>query len=253
MITVHRIGATPHLPVQGREIFLLFDSDASLNSKVLAALQALAEYLLERGAYVQIIRLPSELDGQKNGVDDLIYRHGPDALTTLVGIAQPAFRIKKTKEGDQHHFHFPRDPEESHFKALLAAAVLGRDHKIRPGVGVMRWNGSYWVHLPGKETKVLGPVLHEFMDSQGWQKRSLGVQNAVLQELVDRIQVPEEQWAPGGLSNFANGTYEQACHRLRGYRRRDYLVGCLPYDFVPNAACPVGSSSSQKHAAVTLL
>lgn len=225
------------LPVQGREIFLLFDSDAALNSKVLAALQALAEYLIERGAHIQIIRLPSELDGQKNGVDDLIYRHGSAALKTLVGIAQPAFRIKKKEGREVYVFHFPRDPEESHFKAVLAAAVLGRDYKIRPGIGVMHWEGSHWVQLPGKETKVMGPVLHQFMDSQGWQKRSLGVQNAVLQELVDRILVQEENWANGGLSNFANGTYEQASGRLRDHRRRDYLVGCLPYDFAPNATC----------------
>jgi len=226
------------IPLQGREVFLLFDSDAALNSKVLAALEALGWALLERGAYVRIIRLPSELDGRKNGVDDLIHRHGPEALRCLVDIAQPAFRVKTTKEGDQHLFQFPRDPEESHFKALLAAAVLRSEYRIRPGVGVMHWCGSHWVHLPGKTTKVLGPVLHRFMDHQGWQKRSLGVQNAVLQELVDRIELPEERWATGGLSNFANGTYEHRSGRLREHRRGDLLLGCLPYDYEPRAVCP---------------
>ena len=69
---------------KGRTVFLIFDSDAATNRKVRQAEKALADHLKGRGADVRIVRLPTEPDGSKNGLDDFLARHGKDALQALM-------------------------------------------------------------------------------------------------------------------------------------------------------------------------
>jgi len=60
------------LPVEDRQIYIVFDSDAAANPQVAAAENALAREFLQRGAHPFIVRLPS-LSGQtKTALDDFI-------------------------------------------------------------------------------------------------------------------------------------------------------------------------------------
>jgi len=78
----------PILPsLDGRRVFICYDSDAVSNPSVGLAERRLANYLRKHGAWVSIVRLPAEPDGSKNGVDDFIVRHGVDALDELVDVA----------------------------------------------------------------------------------------------------------------------------------------------------------------------
>lgn len=81
---------TPLLPIfkalglDGREVFIVFDSDAVTNPNVVAAELRLAQRLTEAGAIVKIARLPSLEDTQKVGLDDYIMLRGVEALKTVL-------------------------------------------------------------------------------------------------------------------------------------------------------------------------
>ncbi|OWK45589.1 DUF3854 domain-containing protein [Fimbriiglobus ruber] len=78
---------------KARRVVVIFDSDAVSNADVRRAERALTDALCRRGADVRIVRLPTKLDGGKNGIDDYLYDQGVNALRQLVADA-PSFRQK---------------------------------------------------------------------------------------------------------------------------------------------------------------
>jgi len=76
----------------GRRVVIVYDSDAATNPNVRWAEWHLAEALAARGAVVAVARLPQEPDGAKNGLDDFLVRHGPEALRAVLDAATPAAR-----------------------------------------------------------------------------------------------------------------------------------------------------------------
>jgi hypothetical protein len=58
------------IPLNGRFVYILFDSDVMLNRKVYAAQKRLQAFLESRGALVILIYLPPAEGGAKQGVDD---------------------------------------------------------------------------------------------------------------------------------------------------------------------------------------
>lgn len=72
-----------------RPVFLAFDSDASSNPMVTAALRALGDQLVQRGADVFQCTLPDVYaDGRKTGLDDLLVEQGPDGLQAVLDDAE---------------------------------------------------------------------------------------------------------------------------------------------------------------------
>lgn len=67
----------------GRETYLVFDSDLKNNSKVLKALYVLAEELSLLGASVFIIFLPDGEDGSKIGLDDYLLSNDAETIYDL--------------------------------------------------------------------------------------------------------------------------------------------------------------------------
>src|SRR5262249_23655191 len=77
------------LPLSGRDVFVVFDSDAATNGSVGRAEQGLAGALQARGARVKLVRLPAA-EGGKVGLDDYLVAHGADAFRRLLEKAEPA-------------------------------------------------------------------------------------------------------------------------------------------------------------------
>jgi hypothetical protein len=77
------------IPCTRRPVFVVFDSAAATNPDVARAERALAEALGRLGAVVRVVRLPTESDGAKNGLDDFLVRRGPDALRALLDAPSP--------------------------------------------------------------------------------------------------------------------------------------------------------------------
>lgn len=68
---------------KGREVTIVYDSDASQKAGVRAAMFVLAGELRKRGARVTFKTLPQEPDGSKNGLDDYLLRHGRKAFDAI--------------------------------------------------------------------------------------------------------------------------------------------------------------------------
>lgn len=74
---------------KGRDVYIVFDSDAATNPGVLTAEARLVEELQRnKEAKCHIVRLPADGD-KKVGLDDYLLEHGGDAFETLLGSARP--------------------------------------------------------------------------------------------------------------------------------------------------------------------
>jgi AAA domain/Domain of unknown function (DUF3854) len=69
---------------RGRLVYLAFDSDVARKPGPKAALAKLTALLQQRGADVYEVAIPPAADGSKQGLDDLLARHGADALAKLL-------------------------------------------------------------------------------------------------------------------------------------------------------------------------
>lgn len=67
-----------------RPVYIIFDSDAVTNPKVIQAENSLARALADLGALPHIVRLPMRDDGRKMGLDDYLLWEGVDKLEQLM-------------------------------------------------------------------------------------------------------------------------------------------------------------------------
>ncbi|MGE0368434.1 MAG: AAA family ATPase [Candidatus Dadabacteria bacterium] len=118
-----RFGESEFLPEletlhwKGRKVYVVFDSDRADNHKVLKAERALAIELTRRGAGVFIVSLPGEVDGEKNGLDDYLKRHGRENFRKLIERARPAHKVHDIQEYDLAG----TDPTQSGLQCLRLA------------------------------------------------------------------------------------------------------------------------------------
>ncbi len=85
--------------LNGRQIYVIFDSDVMLKHQVHAALARFKPFLESRGARVLLIYLPVDPSGKKTGVDDyLVAGHSMDDLQAL---ATPTLR-SLAQEANEH-------------------------------------------------------------------------------------------------------------------------------------------------------
>jgi len=75
------------VPVKGRRTLICFDSDMLRNPQVQDAAERLAEHLRRREADLEIVYLPDQPDGSKNGADDFLV--GGATLAELMTLARP--------------------------------------------------------------------------------------------------------------------------------------------------------------------
>lgn len=113
------------IPVEGREVGIVFDSDVLTNPGVQGAAMRLAETEIGRRASVRLAYLPDAPDGSKVGADDFL----------VSGKTFAELRMTM-REYD------PRD-----FEVLR----LTRDDKLRAAVGYLwrRWHEGDWMHFKG--------------------------------------------------------------------------------------------------------
>lgn len=71
-----------------RKVVICFDSDIATNAQVRVAASRLATVLAQRGAVTGWATLPAAPDGTKQGLDDLVFRSGVEALQTALSKAE---------------------------------------------------------------------------------------------------------------------------------------------------------------------
>jgi energy-coupling factor transporter ATP-binding protein EcfA2 len=91
--TSHPIADLNLLSLSGRQVYIVFDSDAATNSNVRMAESELASCLIEMGASVLVGRLPQGKGGSKLGLDDFLVERGAAELHKVLDRAQlPEYR-----------------------------------------------------------------------------------------------------------------------------------------------------------------
>lgn len=86
---VEWIPTLDHVVWEGREVYVIYDSDAAANLLVRLAATRLALQLMKRKAKVYVVFLPALPNGTKAGLDDYLITHGSDALAKLLAEAKP--------------------------------------------------------------------------------------------------------------------------------------------------------------------
>ncbi|KZR67722.1 DUF3854 domain-containing protein [Prochlorococcus sp. MIT 1303] len=218
----------------GRDVFLVFDSDVTIKDSVRASLYRLTDALSERGAQVFVVLLPCELNGDKNGVDDFIYRHGADAYRALERISRPACKSRGKGKNCSRKWWEP-EPPQIHHKALTACTVLDGIYANRLNHGLYQWNNSHWELIKGKDREALKRPLHQWMDEMGWHKRGDSVIGSMVSEILARLE--KTKWDCDGFMAFANGTLRQDIF-TPGHKPNDSQTFCFPFNYDPESTCP---------------
>ena len=223
------------LRLDGREVRLCFDSNIN-KPQVLAELKGLAELLQSKGAMVLIEVLPNDLNGDRLGVDDLIYRHGAECFHRIAAIARTPFKTKRVDGADVLVWAFNPEPLESHHKAVTAWAVFKDDYAIRPGFGLYRWRHTHWSPVDGKGAEPMNAPLHQWMDLMGWEKRASTVFGSTRNEVAARLE--RSGWDPSHLMAFSNGTLDTRTDTFTpAHNHRDQLTFSFPFAYELGATC----------------
>lgn len=223
------------IPLDGREVRLCFDSDLD-KPQVLGELRGLAEFLKSKGAHVLIEVLPNDLNGDRLGVDDLIYRHGAECFRLIADIARSPFKTKRQDGEDVQVWTFNPEPIESHHKAVMAWAVFKDDYAMRPGFGLYRWQETHWSPVDGKGAEPMNAPLHQWMDAMGWERRGSTVFGSTRSEVAARLE--RSGWDPSHLMAFSNGTLDTETDTFRpGHDHRDQLTFAFPFPYEREATC----------------
>ena len=214
-----------------RRVNISFDSDLWQKTGVREAAKALACCLKELGAIPYIVRIPNELDGERNGADDFKVRHGIGAYKALCKIAQP-LRIVKNKQPS-----IPSEPAPLG-KIFMAWSVLKDEWRFRPSVGWYRWTGKFWEKRSDSEFE---QALVYFQDAQDWMCTK-GI-DTLIRQLRSRLLFKEESWNPQRYLVFDNGVLDLETNDFtENHQREINNTSILPYLYDSNATCSTWTS-----------
>jgi hypothetical protein len=153
---------------QGRQVYLVFDSDYATNPDVMRALVALARELSSRGARPSLVTLPGvpalEEAGRKTGLDDFLVARGRAEFDRLVEEAAPFSQSEELWRLNGEVVYI-RDP------GLVVVLADGR--KVPPGAFKEHAysNRHYWetaLNARGEQKMVKKPLAPAWLQ---WEQR----------------------------------------------------------------------------------
>ena len=223
-----------------RQVYVVFDSDLTLKPQIQAALAELCTWLVEQAGHSfipKVVQLPCERNGDKNGADDFIMRHGLEAYDRLVNIAQPSGEWLWDKKEKKHFFAFTWTPEPNkiHYIATPFSTVLKEHYAEHPSFGTYEWTGTHWSRM--EDSKPLLRPIHDLMDEHDFHTRGNGRMNSIHDQITAYLEA--RKWDNPNLVAFANGTFDLITNQLLpGHRQTDWLTFCFPFNYEPDATCP---------------
>jgi len=158
------------IALNGREIYLAFDSDVMKNIHVYAALKELKAYLQMKKGSIWVIYFP-EPDGEKVGLDDFLVNHSTDDLFTL---ASRELREPPANDDDDEEPEYPYRENE---------AGIWFYKTTRDGSGTI-------VHLANFSAHITEDIVE---DDGAEVRRVFGVQ-ASMQGQMAQFSVPAHQF-----------------------------------------------------------
>lgn len=224
---------------KGKQVVIGFDSDAVTNSAVRLAEARLAEVLTTAGATVRVARLRPEPNGDKNGCDDFIVRHGGDAFRKV---------LDEAKDAEKPPAPSPMD---------WARMFVAEEHTTKSGITLRwwrdefhAWDGYRFRAIPESD---LRGVLLQWLDDRGAEARPR-LASEVLTCLASEVRVAFDVDQPVHLSDdrvahpnyiaMRNGLFDLESIQkdqviLHPRSPRWFSPLCLPYDWNPDATCDV--------------
>jgi hypothetical protein len=132
-----------HIRLEGREVFVAFDSDCASKAGVQDALAGLVGALAARGAVAKVIYLPDAPDGSKQGIDD--YLVGGGTIKEMFMLARE---------------FSPAD---------IGEIRMSRDERLRAGVEDLqrRWWSAEWKGVGGHSARDVALKLMEAAKRHG--------------------------------------------------------------------------------------
>lgn len=126
--TRHLIPDLAALDWRGKTVVIVFDSDVADRIDLQLAEFRLAELLVQKGAVVRVVRLPSLSEG-KTGLDDLLVHHGADGPTALKSLLSTAV------EPELPRIDGPMD---------VAKILLDEAFVSATGLNLRYWREDFW-------------------------------------------------------------------------------------------------------------
>jgi putative DNA primase/helicase len=212
----------------GRDVFLVYDSDVMVKEPVHTALARLAGVLQNRDAHVQYIYLPSGPHGEKVGLDDwFAHGHTKEALFTL---AQPTLQPTNG--------HSARGGDNDTDQAEALAQQLQAQYAYNATMGDWMEYGTevlgVWSRLD--QDLMYGVVARALKVLLG-KGQSMAKIRAVEVLMRHHCLQPFDH-APVSLLPMANGVFDLDTRQLLDHDPHDGFTWALPYAYDPNAACP---------------
>ena len=126
---------------QGRDVFIVFDSDAATKPEVAEQEKQLARALGDAGANVLVVRIPPAADGGKQGADDFIVANGAAAFEELVGqaVEPDPVLVAEVRVSAKHS-----DP------ANAAARMVNSCHDENGSSRLRFYRGDWWYWAKGR-------------------------------------------------------------------------------------------------------
>ena len=222
-----------------RRLYIVFDSDIATNPNVALAAESFAKWASDpqkgRSADVRLLQLPCELDGRKNGFDDFLMRHGSAQLTRLAQIAQPVGYWKEKAGTWSWTLTWKPEPQNVHFVATLAQAVMPETFAENPDRGMLQWHRTHWQALSGKSP--LRRPIHTWMDHMDFHQRGNRRIASIEHEVTAYLE--HRDWDQKDLMSFQNGTLDTKSWAFNPIHRQEHrLTHAFTYDYDPSATCP---------------
>lgn len=209
------------IPLKGRQVRIVFDSDAAVNPQVQRAESALAQYLEGKGAHVAILRVPPGEEGGKQGVDDYLSRKGRLEDLPIVTPTRPT--KESTIEDDL-------DIAEGLDDGTNLVFSLQRFWKFEEGEGV-------WFELPDESVKRALQIVCRENGLPVKDTRIRGAFGAAKSRFFRQVEFDRTDRrsiaAANGVLRYENGGWT-----LNPYQREDYRRIRLPVGYDSQAACP---------------
>ena len=220
-----------------RQVYIVFDSDLTLKPQLQAALSKLCTWLANQAGHPfipKVIQLPFERNGDKNGPDDFIMRHGLEAYRRLVKIAQPSGKWKCEDGKYFYSFTWMPEPKNIHYIATPFSTILKEHYAEHPSFGTYQWKGTHWSRM--EDSKPLRRPIHDLMDEHDFHVRGNGRMNSIHEQITAYLQT--RKWDNPNLVAFANGTLDiNTQELLPGHHQTDGLTFCFPFNYEPQAKC----------------
>jgi putative DNA primase/helicase len=230
---------------QGRRVYLIPDSDFTMNENVSNAMAWLAKHLKDRGAIVKLVRLPDGPDGAKMGADDYIASKGAGAkreVRALLDAAEdpPAIAPETAKRAA-----VALDPADEARRFLESGKYDGCD-RLRNWRGLfMLWTKGSYSEVPPAEVRA---QLNNHLD-RGYHHLTSGITTNVLDQLKARALLsygymppcwlePVNDWQPADVVVARNGILHLPSLAMLPATPRFFTTAALDCDYQADVPTP---------------